>query len=343
MAQAPTVEEVKQELRQRMERVKQPEYLNSEIRPYLKFGHETNGDWETRVLQLDGTGAATLEIRLNGERIFGKFFPDDSGPSVYEKLRFLRSAGFGAGERYQIAEPLSFISEYGMLLTRGVEGLAVSEFIGVDDQAVLSGVKEAARWLAKLHTSPIRFGKPRYLLESSELLSVTRRLAKVVVRHPEYLDQAVAMVREMEKLAEDTVDGLLVQSHGQYRPIHVFVSDSSISVVDLDRSRPCDPAHDVVEFIHRLRKTMFKSAGSVHPADAPTRAFLETYLSAVQDSSYLTNLRFHWARFIFHSLNHEVKDTGDEDPETEAIVAFCRSEFENVIEGRFSIREDWLG
>jgi hypothetical protein len=78
----------------------------------------------------------------------------------------------------------------------------------------------------------------------------------------------------------------------------------------------------------------------VEPADAPTRAFLQTYSSAIPDRSYLTNLRFHWARFIFHSLNHEVKDAADENAESEAIVAFCRSEFENVIEGRFGIQED---
>jgi hypothetical protein len=339
MTQATTIKGVKKQLTQSMEMVKRPEYLDAEIRPYLEAENGANGNWETRVLQLDGTGAATLEISLNSERIFGKVFPDDSGPLVYQKLKVLRAAGFGSGARYQVVEPLSFTPEYRMLLTRGVKGLAVSGFIGVNDDAVLSGVEEAARWLAKLHASPLRFGKPRYLLESSELLSVTRRLAKAVVRRPEYLTQAVATVRKMEELAEDTVEGILVQSHGQYRPIHVFIGDSSISVVDMDRSRPCDPAHDVVEFIHRLRKMTFKCTGSVEPADAPTRAFLQTYSSAIPERTYLTNLRFHWARFIFHSLNNEVKGTADENAESDPSVAFYRSEFENVIQDRYGVQE----
>jgi len=145
MTQVTTIEEVKQQLTQSMEMVKRPEYLDAEIRPYLEAENGANGNWETRVLQLDGPGAATLEISLNSERIFGKFFPNDSGPSVYEKLKVLRAAGFGSGERYQVVEPLSFTPEYRMLLTRGVKGLAVSEFIGVNDDAVLSGVEEAAR------------------------------------------------------------------------------------------------------------------------------------------------------------------------------------------------------
>jgi hypothetical protein len=200
MTQATTIKEVKQQLTQSMEMVKQPEYLDAEIRPYLESEIEANGNWETRVLQLDGMGAATLEITLNGERVFGKFFADDSGPFVYQKLKVLRAAGFGPGERYQVVEPLSFTPEYRMLLTRGVRGFSVSGFIEVNDDAVLSGVEEVARWLAKLHTSPLRFGKLRYLLQSSELLSVTRRLAKAVVRRPEYMAQAVAMVRKMEGL-----------------------------------------------------------------------------------------------------------------------------------------------
>ena len=108
MTQATTIKEVKQQLTQSMEMVKRPEYLDAEIRPYLEFENGANGNWETRVLQLDAMGAATLEITLNGERVFGKFFADDSSPFVYQKLNVFRAAGFGPGERYQVVEPLSF-------------------------------------------------------------------------------------------------------------------------------------------------------------------------------------------------------------------------------------------
>jgi aminoglycoside phosphotransferase (APT) family kinase protein len=190
-----------------------------------------------------------------------------------------------------------------------------------------------------LHACPVRIGKPRSLLESSEVLSVVRRLAKVMTRHPAHLERAVAMVRQMEELAEDTVDGLLVQTHGQYRPIHVFISDSSVAVIDLDRSRPCDPSRDVAEFVHRLRVMMYRDQGTVERAEAPTRAFLETYASEIPDRSYLTNLRFHWSRYVFHSLSKELKDSESTDLESDPSVAFYRSEFENVIQDRYGLRE----
>jgi hypothetical protein len=201
----------------------------------------------------------------------------------------------------------------------------------------LSGAVESARWLGKLHSSPVRIGPPRSLAASSELLSVARRLAKVMTRSPGHLRTADGMIREMERMAEETVDGILVQGHGQYRPIHVFIGGSAVTVIDMDRSRPYDPAYDVVEFLVRMRKSVLKYAGSVEPANAPTDAFLQTYISAVPDRSYLSNLSFHWARFILHGLNGEMKDDNSGDPEFDRIIAFYHSEFENVLEGRFGV------
>jgi hypothetical protein len=82
---------------------------------------------------------------------------------------------------------------------------------------------------------------------------------------------------------------------------------------------------------------VLKYAGSVEPANAPTDAFLDTYISAVQDRSYLSNLSFHWARFILHGLNGEMKDDKSGDPEFDRTIAFYHSEFENVLEGRFGV------
>jgi hypothetical protein len=339
MIQAMSSKEIKRDLGRRIAAVNRPEFLDSRIRPHFSDAEVNGGGWETRVLQLDGTGAATLEINLDGHKVFAKFYHpgDDNAPLIYDKLKTLRASGFGPGERYQVVEPLGFIPEYGLLLTRGAEGPAVSDSIDGDEEALLSGAVQSARWLAKLHSSPVRIGAPRSLAASSELLSVARRLAKVMTRSPEHLKTADRMIREMERMAEETVDGILVQGHGQYRPIHVFIGGSSVTVIDMDRSRPYDPAYDVVEFLHRMRKAVLKHAGSAEPADAPTEAFLETYISAVSDRSCLANLSFHWARFILHGLNGEMKDDQTGDPEFDRDIAFYHSEFENVLDGRFSI------
>src|SRR3990170_714171 len=332
-----STKDVKSELSRRVEVVTRPEFLASTIGRCLGEEAEAADRWETRVIQLDGTGAATVEIKRDGRgSVFAKLYPNNAGLLIYEKLKALRANGFGDGERYQAVEPLAFIPEYDMLLAKGAEGPAGSTHIGVDDHSLLDGVGEAATWLARLHSSPVRLGPPQPLLESGELLSLSRRLGKMISRRPAFLALVLEMIRALEALAEETVEGTLVQSHGQYRPIHVFISDSTVTVIDLDRSRPCDPARDVAEFLHRLRITMFWHNGSVERADAPTARFLEVYASTVADRAYLANLRFHWARYIFHSLNRKLKDSEDSDVSLDSTVSFYRSEFDNVIKRRFS-------
>jgi hypothetical protein len=339
--------EVKRELGRRVEAVLQPEYLESTLRPYVQ-GPQLDGGWDTNVLQLDGTGAATIEIKHDGRKeIFAKLYYDESGAVIYEKLKALRNAGLGTGERYQAVEPLAFIPEYGMMLARAAEGVPVSAHIGGDGSALVEGARESARWLAKLHTSPVRVGKARALVASSEVLSVGRRFAKITARRGDYYQVGVEMIRTLERMAEDVVEGLLVQSHGQYRPIHVFVSDATVTVIDLDRTRPCDPARDLAEFVWRLRRLAFEEGGDASKADAPTDTFLETYASTIGDARYLANLQFHLARYAIHSINKQMKDLTEneedrvDDPEDQArlegSLRFCQSEYEKVLQGRFSV------
>ncbi|MGH2688118.1 MAG: hypothetical protein ACRDKW_04845 [Actinomycetota bacterium] len=79
--------------------------------------------------------------------------------------------------------------------------------------------------------------------------------------------------------------------------------------------------------------TTFWHHGGVAPADDPTEAFLEAY-SEVAPRRHLTNLPFHWARYIFHSLNRKMKEDSPHK-DRDATVAFYESEFEAVVSGRF--------
>lgn len=318
-----------------VEAVRQTDYLESRIRPHIRVESGAGKEWRTRVIQLDSTGPATLEIALGEARIYAKLYADDRGALVYEKLRTLWASGFGAGERYQVVEPLGFIPEHAMLLTRAAEGIPVSAHIGVDDDTLAASAREAGLWLGHLHRSPLRVGKPQSLLQSAELLLLTKRLVKTVSRRPQLLEPALQMIGVLERLAKDTVEGILVQSHRQYRPMHVFVGDTSVTVIDLDRSRPCDPARDVAEFLHRLRMAMLVQTGTIERADGATDAFLASYREAVGDPFCPANLAFHWARYVFHSFNRKGKDPDQDEGELDVIVNLYRTELERVANGRF--------
>ncbi len=324
--------EVKRRLTERVEAVTHPDKLQQVLRTCGgdELG-ESNG-WEPRIVQLDGTGAATVELRRpQGASLFAKFYPDGSGEAIHDKLVRLRSEGFGSDQRYQVVEPLGFVPEYDLLLAWGAPGVAVADHIGTDPQALLDAVEEAGRWLGRLHTAPLRIGPPQSLLDAGELLPLARRLAKTISKHPEHLELALEMAFRLEDLAVDTVEGLFAQSAGQCRPIHVFVAPDTVTVIDLDRSRPCDPARDVAEFVHRLRMTSFSRTDDPSAADAPTRAFLRAYTEAA-DPGHLANLDFHWARYVFHSLNRKLKDA--DDLRREAVLRFYGSEFDIAVSGR---------
>ena len=330
---------VKEELGRRVATVSEESFLEARVLPFVEAANGPNGNgggWRVRVVQLDSTGAATVEVRHHGSRaVFAKFFPPGTeGKAIHDKLLALREAGFGAGSAYQVVEPLGWVPELDLLVCAEAPGPSVADVLAGDDAAArLGAVREAAAWLGRLHSTPLRIGKPHSLIVSTEILSLTRRLAKVATEHPGYVPEALDRIERLEALALDTVDGLAVQSHGQYRPIHVFLGDNTTTVIDLDRSRPADPARDTAEFLHRLRRQLTGDGRSTEEVTAATDAFLDAYRATVPDpEAWLANLRFHWARYVFHSLNRKLKK-GD-GPDDDWAVDTYRDDFEALVDGR---------
>jgi hypothetical protein len=288
-----------------------------------------------RVVQLDSTGAATVELRESsaGPAVFAKFFPPGTGgKAIYEKLLAMRESGLGGGSKYQVVEPLGYLPELDLLVCKEAEGpSAAQEIASGDDARTLHAVSESATWLGTLHGSGLRIGGAHSLLVSAEILSLTRRMSKVAMDRPDYVPEALDKIEQLERLALTTVDGLTVQSHGQYRPIHVFLGVGATTVIDLDRSRPSDPARDTAEYLHRLRRQLL-GAGRVEVAETATRVFLDAYRAAVPDAdAWTANLRFHWARYVFHSMNRKLKKGATE--EDMAVVDAYRADFDALMGG----------
>lgn len=332
---------VRADQRARIARVTDPRFLDASLRPRLPLPLRDlapDGPWESRVVQLDGTGAATLEVSLGGRAVaFAKLFPDGSGSAVTRTLAALRQHGFGEGAEHQAVEPLAFVPEHDLLLAAVAPGTCVADAIGTDPDALVAGCACAGRWLARLHTSPLRLGRAQPLLVTAEFAPVAHRLAKAAARCPEELGTALDLLDVLDELARDAVEGRWVQCHGQYRPVHVFVDTTgrsgtappTVTVIDLDRSSPGDPARDVAEFLHRLRTTTHSATGSVEGAEEPSRAFLEAYRSGVPDrgEAHLANLRLHQARYLVHSYNQQLKSRSPDAARKE----FCIAELDTVL------------
>ena len=273
------------------------------------------------VIQNDGTGAATVEcVTEDSLRVFAKLYPDASGQHSHQVLRTLWSDGFGPSSRFRVSEPLAFFPELNMLVTRGAEGLPVAS--AKSEAELAQGAREAARWLASLHGSELRLGAVAYPWEVYHKL--TRRLAKAGAKHPQLVDEMIGMLDRFERIAA-RFQLRLVQTHGQFRHIHVFLSDA-ITVIDLDRSRPADPGKDLGEFLHRMRTHRYKETGGASRAEEATSAFLEEYASRLPEN--LDNLPFYWCYHTLVSLWRFAKSHSPDDPLWPRMNEFYLSEFD---------------
>ena len=201
----------------------------------------------------------------DGTRLFAKLYADESGVHAYEVLRNLWAGGFDRNKCYQVPEPLCFVVEYQLLLMREARGETLASYLNRDHCKAVTGVRKAARWLLQLHNSPLRIGKvdqPWYMF-----LKLSDRLAKAAASHPQELKRLTAMLVQLGEHTERREEGEAVQGHGQFRPIHVFLSGETVTVIDVDRSVPLDPAKDLAEFVHRLRSTILRGSGSMELAN----------------------------------------------------------------------------
>jgi hypothetical protein len=278
-----------------------------------------------QVVQNDGTGPATVALDFEGGvRAYAKFYRDDSGEHCFRVLSTLWADGFGPRGRYRVAEPLAFFPDVNMLLLRAAPGVPLGE--AVSDGHLTAGAIESARWLARLHQSSVRIGTPRYPWDVYHKL--LHRLAKAAAAHPDRVDVLLDLADRLEG-ASRRLKLQLVQAHGQFRHIHVFIAADSVSVIDLDRSRPGDPARDVGEFIHRMRAKHYKATGGASRADAATSAFLEEYSRYAP--KYLVNLPFYWGFHAVVSLWRFMKASTPQHPDWDRLTAFYLSEFDRAL------------
>ena len=183
---------------------------------------------------LDPTGPAQLIAKT--------FHESQRAQLLWTHLQALSSAGFADG-RLRVPPPLAFLPEKNLVLYRACTGTPLNEVVKSED--LLDGVRDAARWLAKLHTSGVRL--PRTFAMEREVAS-TQEWAAVVGRHsPEVLAPAQRLASRWATFEPTTAPVTQVPMHKDFHPGHLLVGDS-VWVIDLDEARHGDCAFDLAHF-----------------------------------------------------------------------------------------------
>ncbi|HKZ78502.1 MAG TPA: phosphotransferase [Pyrinomonadaceae bacterium] len=326
------------ELARRIDQVSRSEfierYVMSSLPEYRDRVASAQGT-QISIVQNDGTGAATIQYDIDDStRVFAKLYASDGtgaahGAHSFQVLSALWNDGCGRDSRYRVSEPLGFYPEFNMLLIRGADGMLVAS--ADSDEELAHGSREAARWIAQMHMSSVRVGDTRYPWEVYHKLM--HRLAKAAANNPDKVDDLIEMSDRFEEIAR-RVKPHFVQAHGQYRHIHVFVADEHVTVIDLDRSRPSDPAQDLGEYIHRMRTKRYKASKGQSRAEEATNAFLEEY--GARHPEKLVNLPYYWGYHNLVSLWRYMKSSTPQDPKWNEMIEFYQSEFERAAAFRWS-------
>lgn len=301
------------------------------IGPLLRAGRvDGTGGYALRFVDTEDPAKVTAECRLEyGATLFVKIYTgEEDDAHCHAVMCALWEAGFGDDAPYRIAEPLAHLPEHRIILTLAARGVCLFDELRAGGGG--DGVRQAARWLAHLHSTPVRVGTPWTIWRNFARLA--QRLARAATAYPERVARLDAMLRRLIDAAEEAESPpRLVQTHGQFRDVHVYLDGETVTIIDLDRSRPGDPARDVDEFLHRLRWKTFKHTGT-YP-DELTDAFLQEYLAHVPPGQ-LTTLPFYAASHALSSLARFLRKRQPDHEEWERVVAFHEGEFEAAFAGR---------
>lgn len=325
----------KQTLEQKAAELTTPAFVEMRILPVIRYASNVRlAEYRSEIVQNTGTGRLTLRYDFGAENVFfAKLYIDDLGPRCHEVNCALWKKGFNTTAAYQVPQPISFFSDYNLLLMRGVPGTPLGAVFDSDSSVdLIAGSRQAARWLGLLHRCQLKTGAPDVDWESLKLFRMTARLIKAAAAAPEELDMVRGLLDRLERrIASLPYTRQFVFTHGRYHHDHVFLSGDVTAVIDLDRCRPADPAKDAAEFIRVLRATAFKEGFDMNIAEKSTTAFLDTYLAEVPEAA--VSLGCYWGAFVFHSLLGGLKKGCSKGKRSwEELMTFYRNEIDRALD-----------
>ena len=239
-----------------------------------------------------------VELRFEGgPRVFAKPLADVAeAHGMYELLRAFREGGFGSGP-HRVVEPIAVLEAYATVLIGAAPGRPLRDLRRELWPVWEDALRKAARWLAALHSSPLRIG----VLDDStrRVLHLARRIATTAAKRPELERQLVDLLARLGELAPDRPPQL-AQTHGRYHDEHVYVDDEGATVIDVDRASTGEPAKDVAEFLHRLRVDPRRSRLDSEAADQASAVFVDEYRRHAELDSRA--LAFYWSYSVLFTL-----------------------------------------
>ena len=203
--------------------------------------------------------------------------PDGENAATFDLMQRLWRWGFDGSGPDAVCEPVAYLDDCNLMVITKVEGRELEQVLAVDPRAAEASIEGAARWLARLHATPVRSGRTHTYVKERELLD--RWIHDLDQVYPSFgprLYPLGSALLDAERLVKRSRFRLI---HGDFHPENIFVSEERVTVTDFERSCLFDPAQDLGFFLAQLAAKVKMGRYKVAAADLPDlrQRFLEAY------------------------------------------------------------------
>ncbi len=332
-----TYDLIEGKVRSRFQDITTPAFVQQMVYPAV-FGELQHGllpDSKAIIVHEPGSGRITVCYTSEGKPLaYGKLYSDEAEALHSSRvLNELWKKGFDSLSLYRVPQPLAYFPEYKLQLTRAAEGEQLSALLAGHHAELTSYARQAARWLVKLHMTPVRLGRRETIWESMDLLRLIRRISRAAASAPEQRSSLLEMVKRLSELGRKSLKAFpQVQSHGTFHPDHVLVNGPITTVMDFDRSVPSDPAKDLADFLKILRLKSFLLTGDTRVAEEPSKTFLQEYMRHLPENC--DNLSIYWAAYNLSSLLGRARKSDLADEAFDRKMRYLADEFDLALSGK---------
>ena len=215
-------------------------------------------------------------LELIGKRETGR--AGAKAAQEFRAMRMLWERGFGTDRQFRIPRPIEHFPDLNLILEERAPGLALSSFVGRNDETSRAHFMAAGVWLARLHNLKTLPGVCSYEPELAALKVFVDELSASLPSLSPELQRLDAVIRQKFASFQGTATTMV---HGDFHPENILVAGGSTTVVDFDRFCFSDPARDLGSFVAHVRTRACVSGKSLAAANQEVDAFRNGYFSAI--------------------------------------------------------------
>jgi thiamine kinase-like enzyme len=245
-----------------------------------------------------------VEERLPGgpRRLIGLVSKSARVPHAFDALRRVWAAGMRPPASFTVVEPIVYLRGRQCTILEKAPGVLLWDAQKAMAPSFLEWTRLAAQWLSTLHNvqvdAPVWHDhQPRVERWSSELGEVAPRWAGRIRALAERALTALQKERELE----------LVPSHGDFHPGNLFISESRVTGIDLDKFARRERAFDVAYYLAQTACMGYWEDGSFERTLGIRECFLQAYCENARYTPSPERLAPYIATTLVQNLHFELR------------------------------------